>query len=302
MEKSDNIDNFLAKWASGELSEEEINAFKKTKDYELYKTILQGTELLDVPTVDREQLFNRIQDDVSKNKKAIPLVPKWAYAVAASIALILGFTFFFNQNTTHQTGFGEQLTILLPDNSEAILNAKSKIYYNKGNWEGKERMVFLEGEAFFKVKKGNTFIVKSNTNTVSVLGTQFNINTNNNLFEVICYEGKVKVENNTSSRILTQGEAIRSINSSFEEWKLNDPVPSWTTGESSFTNSPLLQVITTLEKQYNITIETAKVNINQRYSGGFTHNNLQNALHTVFDAMNIKYTFIDKDSIELSEE
>ncbi len=302
MEKSDNIDDFLAKWASGELSEEEINAFKKTKDYALYETILQGTELLEVPTVDREQLYNRIQEDVSNDKKVIPLLPKWIYAVAASVALIFGYTFFFNQNTTHQTGYGEQLTVILPDNSEVILNAKSKIEYNKGNWKQDKRTVLLEGEAFFKVRKGSTFRVKYNNNVVSVLGTQFNVNANTHFFEVICYEGKVKVENSALSRVITKGEGVRSINSSFEEWKLNDQIPSWTIGKSTFTNVPLQHVITTLQKQYNITIQTQKINLNQRYSGGFDHNNLQNALHTVFDAMNIKFIFTDKDNIELSEE
>lgn len=302
MEKPDNIDDFLAKWASGELSEEEINAFKKSKDYILYETILEGTKLLDVPTVDRGELFDRIQEDISKEKRVISIIPGWAYAIAASIALIVGYTVFFNQNITHQSGFGEQLSILLPDSSEVILNAKSKLYYKKGSWKDTERIVFLEGEAFFKVKKGNTFIVKYDKNVVSVLGTQFNVNANPELFEVICYEGKVKVENNTSARILTKGHGVRSINASFEEWKLNDSIPSWTTGESSFTNTPLKQVISSLEKQYRITIQSQNININQRYSGGFAHNNLQNALHTVFDAMNIKFTFTDNTTIELSEE
>ncbi|WP_103069458.1 FecR family protein [Aquimarina sediminis] len=302
MEKPDNTDDFLAKWASGELSEKEINAFKKSKDYTLYETILEGTKLLDVPTVDREQLFDRIKEDVSKEKKVIPLIPRWAYAAVASIALILGYTFFFNQNITHQSGFGEQLAVTLPDGSEAILNAKSKLYYKKGNWEQTERTVFLEGEAFFKVKKGNTFTVKSDKNSVSVLGTQFNVNASAGFFEVICYEGKVKVENSTSSRIITRGQAVRSIKSSFEEWKLNDSVPSWTIGESSFTNTPLQQVISALEKQYKITIKSRNIDLAQRYTGGFAHNNLQNALQTIFDAMNIKFIFTNNDTIELSEE
>ncbi|WP_062054669.1 FecR family protein [Aquimarina longa] len=300
MEDLNNTDDFLAKWASGELSEQEMNTFRQSKDYILYETILEGTKLLDVPKVDNERLFERIHEDVIKNKKVIPMIPKWLYAVAASIALIIGSTFFFNQNTTYQSGFGEQLTIILPDGSETILNAKSKLYYKKSNWKNSERTVFLEGEAFFKVKKGSTFSVKSKDRTVSVLGTQFNVNANHDFFEVICYEGKVKVANTTISKIITKGEAVRNINSSFEEWKLNDTVPSWTIGESSFTNTPLEQVITALENQYQITINSQYIDTNQRYSGGFTHTNLKNALQTIFDAMNIKFNFTDKNTIELS--
>lgn len=302
MKKPDNTDDFLARWISGELSEEEINTFKKSKDYILYETILEGTKLLDVPTVDREKIFDRIQNSISKEKKVIPMIPGWVYAVAASIVLVLGYTLFFNQTITYQSEFGEQLAITLPDGSEAILNAKSKLYYKKGSWKNTERTLFLDGEAFFKVKKGNIFTVKSNTNSVSVLGTQFNINTSSDFFEVTCYEGKVKVENSNSSKIISKGQAVRSINSSsFEKWGLNDVFPSWTTGESSFTDTPLQQVISALEKQYKITIKSKKISIDQRYSGGFTHNNLQNALHTIFDAMDIKFIFTDENTIELSE-
>ncbi len=300
MEKPNNQEDFLAKWASGELSEEEVTRFKKSKDYILYETILEGTKLLDVPNVDRKELFNKIKNESSKKKKTIAFIPNWAYAIAASIALFIGYTFLFNQNTTYQSGYGEHISIQLPDGSEAILNAKSKLWYKKNNWDKGKRVVFLNGEAFFKVKHGNTFTVKHNNNSVSVLGTKFNVNVITDFFEVICYEGKVKVKGNSFSKTITRGEAIRNINSSIEEWNQNDISPTWIIGESSFKNTPLRQVITALEKQYKVTIQSNGVNLDERYSGGFTHNNLKNALHTIFDAMNINFIFTDNGTIELS--
>ncbi len=302
MEKPDKTNDFLAKWVNGELSEEELYKFKESKDYVLYKTILEGTELLDLPEVNKKELFNRIQVEKQKEVKVKSLIPKWVYVAAACVALFFGYTFFFNQNVTFESNYGEQLAITLPDGSEVMLNAKSTLYFKKENWKGEKRNVFLEGEGFFKVKKGSAFTVTSGSNKVSVLGTQFNIIANPDFYEVGCYEGKVKVENKMSSKVITKGEGVRDVFSKLEDLRINEEIPSWIGGESSFVNTPLKQVISALEKQYNIGIRADKINQNQRYTGTFTHDNLEIALLTVFDAMDIKFIFVDKTIIVLSTE
>lgn len=61
-------------------------------------------------------------------------------------------------------------------------------------------------------------------------------------------------------------------------------------------------MIIAIEKQYNVIIKSENIDQKLYYTGAFTHDNLQNALHTVFDAMDIKFIFIDNTTIELSEE
>ena len=205
MKKYYESNDFLAKWANGELSEEEKETFKKTEDYTYYQVILEGTDLLEIPAYDKESLFEAIQKNKVEQNKVIRLVPKWVYAAAASIALLMGYMFFYNQTISYETGFGEQLAIVLPDNSKVILNAKSKIEYKKENW-GDQRVLTLEGEAYFKVEKGETFRVDTDNGSVTVLGTQFTVNSDYQIFEIICFEGKVKVENKDQSKVLTKGQ------------------------------------------------------------------------------------------------
>jgi ferric-dicitrate binding protein FerR (iron transport regulator) len=303
MNNSKHDDNFLAHWAVGNVTEEANTDFEKTKEYQAYKAILNGTDLLDVPKFNNEALFEKIQQHKnSKPKgKVVRLLPKWAYVAAASVVLLFSYLFLFDNTVSYAAGFGEQLSITLPDNSEVILNAKSILSYNKKEWKSK-RNLNLEGEAYFKVSKGETFSVSTNNGMVEVLGTQFTVNTDDIIFEVICYEGKVKVTSNSVSKVLTQGNAVRLVNAQFEDWELNTKEPSWIQQKSTFKNTPLPQVIKALEKQYDITIDTSKIAIDKlRYTGGFVHNNLDKALKTVFEPLKIKFTFTDKNTIVLTK-
>ena len=148
----------------------------------------------------------------------------------------------------------------------------------------------LEGQAFFEVEKGKPFTVNTNEGNVTVLGTKFTVNSADNYFEVKCFEGKVKVTSKYNDEtILTLGKAYRNYNNSIENWNFEDNNPSWLKGESSFTNTPLHQVIKALENQFNLKFDTSKIDTNKRFTGTFTHNDVNIALKTVFAPMKISY-------------
>lgn len=298
MEKFYTTDDFLAKWSSGDLSEEQKEAFRQTDDYKYYAAILEGTDLLEVPSFDKGKNFERVQQKMDDDTKVVPLFPKWAYAIVASIVLLIGFVFFINQTISYETGYGEQLALTLPDQSEVILNADSALEHKKKDW-GEERTLELKGEAYFKVHKGSTFTVETANGSVTVLGTQFTVNSENAIFEAICFEGKVRVEKEGQSEVITKGEAVRFINNKFESWSLNSAAPSWLQEESSFTNAPLDQVITALEKQFEVTIKADAIAKELRFTGSFTHTDLNKALRTVFEPLEIKYTFKSENTIVL---
>jgi len=298
MEKFYNTDDFLAKWSSGDLSEEQKETFRETEDYKFYAAILEGTDLLEIPSYDKEKNFKRVQQKMDEEKKIIQLIPKWAYAVAASAAILIGYTFFFNQTTGYETGYGEQLALTLPDQSEVILNADSELEYTKKDWNNK-RTLQLEGEAFFKVQKGATFTVQTDNGSVTVLGTQFTVTSDDGIFEAKCFEGKVRVTTGDLSEILTRGKGVRLVDNTFENWEFTSTKPSWSQAESSFTNAPLSQVIRALEKQFEVTINSSSIDETLRFSGSFTHIDLEKALLTVFEPLEIKYTFSNENTIVL---
>lgn len=288
-------DTFLARWVSGELTSEELDAFKKSKDYPAYKKINEASQMLDVSAYNKEEAYNKIlinrnkQDQVTK-PKVIKFVPNWAYAVAASIVIMFGVFYFVGDGTHYETDFSEQLAVTLPDHSKVQLNSNSQLDFNKRQWEN-NREVMLNGEAFFNVEKGTSFKVMTKEGIIEVLGTEFNITVRDNYFEVQCYEGKVKVTSNDTDNeaILTQGKAFRIVNNNAEVWDFTLDEPNWIKGESAFNKTPLSEVIISLENQFEVTFDKSNIDATKRFTGSFTHSDINLALKTVFVPMEISF-------------
>ena len=286
-------ESFLAKWLDGTISDVTLKELVSEQDFMEYKKIKNGLELLDELNRPVAPSFNALNNSINKkrNFKNTQASFKWGLSIAASILVVLGCYFAFNSlETSHETSYGEQRTISLPDGSEVVLNAKSVINFTEKDWET-NRSIQLVGEAFFKVIKGSTFSVQTSNGQVNVLGTQFNVKHTDAFFEVVCYKGKVSVTNNKKEYLLNPGNAIRKINGTDPEKYTSEKLfPSWVNGESSFVSVPLKYVILELEKQYNIDIDAHKIDDSIIFTGSFSNKDLKLALVSVFKTMDIQYT------------
>ncbi len=290
LDKKDDI--FLARWINGELSEDELRDFKSHPDYNHYVKINAGINSLDIRDYDieKELSFIKSKSATQTKNKNTPIKKLWPYmAVAASIAIIFSI-FLYSPKETYTTGYGEQISVALPDGSEMILNAKSIASFDKKSWNDK-REVSLTGEAFFKVKKGEKFTVVTNNGNISVLGTQFNVQSQGTFFEVACFEGKVSVQSNSIKKILTPGKGYRSIkNDTDENWSFTSKKPSWTSNTSSFRSVPIKYVFKELEEQYHIKIKTSNIDLETIFTGNFPNNNKEVALRTVFSTLDMDFS------------
>lgn len=301
-------DYFLADWLSGKITDAQLKE-KVTEDAFLeYLKMKKSFDVLQELEAPLDQTLVNIKEQINLHKKpvkktkVIALTAKWAVSIAASFLLIFSMYNYFSVNDISiETGFGEQKEIALLDDSKVILNAKSTLKYNKKEWK-KSRELYLDGEAYFKVTKGNTFTVNTKNGSVTVLGTQFNVNSKNNYFNVICFEGKVRVVDTATkiTNILTPGKAVKTVNGNQKLWSLNDTKPSWTKGYSTFKNVPLRIVITSLENQFDIKINKTIIDDTVVFTGSFDNKNLNIALASVFKPMNIKYQ-INKNNVILSK-
>jgi ferric-dicitrate binding protein FerR (iron transport regulator) len=287
-------ETFLSRWLNNDLTSEELVAFKKTTEYKEYQKIIDATQNFNAPNFNKKGVLEKVLQKTS-DKKVKKLIPNWMYAAAASIALLLSTVYYLTGTSeTFSTSFGEQLALVLPDGSEVLLNSKSTITYNKSDWFNGNRTLELNGEGYFKVKKGSTFSVNSENGTVSVLGTQFNVKTNPSYYEVLCYEGKVQVQNNGETAILTKGLSFRKIDkNNSEKGSFINGKPNWLDGETSFNNTPLKHVIEELEKQYNVQVTSSNIDVSTLYTGAFTNKNLNLALQTICAPLSIQFTSTD---------
>ncbi|NCT10607.1 MAG: hypothetical protein GW772_11105 [Flavobacteriia bacterium] len=290
-------DIFLAQWFEGELSDADLKEIVSKEDYVAFLKIRAGIEVYEKLEQPMDETFASIKTTIqrkSKQKKSsrvIPLFAKIAIAVAASLLLFFSINnFLVPSDITFQSNFGEQKIATLLDNSEVILNANSSISFNESDWK-KNRNVSLTGEAFFKVQKGSTFTVKTAVGDVTVLGTQFNVYASKNFFEVVCFQGKVWVKTNHQEFVITSNQSVRNNQGKITQNNLNDlPVsPYWTTGQTSFKSVPLKEVIVSLHNQFNKDFDASKIDTSILFTGSFDNKNLELALASVFEAVNVVY-------------
>ncbi|MBC8755374.1 FecR domain-containing protein [Kordia sp. YSTF-M3] len=296
-------DTFLARWLADDLNAEEKMRFENSAEYQDYLQIIESADQLEAPSFDKQVMLKSIQEKqqttASKTRK---LNTSWMYAAAAVVLLFVGLSYvYLNSGETFETGYGNQLTVTLPDGSEAILNSKSSLTFNEKSWDD-DRTVALDGEAYFKVKKGEKFTVTTSSGTIEVLGTQFNVLTDTDMLEVKCHEGKVKVSSKTQkTAILTQGNAFSFIEGKTASWNFDIHNSTWREGESNFREMPLKHVITALQDQYEVQFIIEDIDTAERFTGSFSHTNLKLALRTVFVPMEISYTFKDKKTVILKK-
>lgn len=283
----------LHKYLNGEATAKEIEQLNTDPEFFDFLKIAAQTNRFETPSFNKAKTYQLIK--TKKESKVIKLVPyKTIYKVVAVAALlVLGLFLVLPSPTIIETKIAENKTITLPDNSTVIINAVSSISYQEKGWDD-NRNLKLEGEAFFKVAKGKKFNVQTSQGIVSVLGTQFNVYSRNNYFKITCYEGLVKVSFNGKNLKLPAGNEIWIKDGTLlNENKIIIPQPTWTNGESSFNEESFEDVIGELERQYAI-----KVNLNiktsKKFTGSFTHKNLEIALLSICEPMG--YKFIIKDS------
>ena len=292
-----NKDNDILKWFNGEISTEEIKAMYPNEDFSALEKAGFYSKQIETPHIDAKKALadfktRSLNKTKKETSKVVPLNYKMLLRVAAIVVLMLtcSYLIFFNTEASYKTGVAETTTLNLPDDSEVVLNAKSQLTYDKKEWDN-QRLLTLDGEAYFKVTKGKKFTVNTDAGSVEVLGTQFNVKERTNFFEVKCYEGSVAVTYNNETTVLAPGKSVRVV--SGKMIKIDDFTsqnPSWINEESSFNNVPLWQVVEDLQLQYNIKIKVANgVDISQLFSGSFTHKDKNIALKAVTIPLKLSY-------------
>lgn len=183
--------------------------------------------------------------------------------VAAVLLLLVGVFYFIRWMNRpleiYQTGFGERLSIELPDQSVIQLNSNSSLTWNR-NWEKEgERKIYLKGEAFFDVKnlENMPFHVKTEDISIHVIGTQFNVNSRRETTRVFLETGKVNVEIDRQPEEkyeMIPGEELvyQAEENKVEKTHVDvaEEVSGWKEGLLIFRDTPLMEVLESVSDIY----------------------------------------------------
>lgn len=273
----------------------------KEKDIEEAKHLVKAIRIKE-EAPDKQQiknLWDRIESGIAVEEKApvkmsrLRVIQLISAAAAACIAFLLIFYFLGPSDTTIKTDYAQFASETLPDGSVVQLNAGSSIAFNPKEWE-KHRIVELTGEAFFDVKKGTPFMVKTPAGTVTVLGTSFNVLARNSDFEVTCFTGKVSVKKEEGAeRILTRGQHTRSLNGAALSAVVNTDLEKkagWRQRSFYYVNYPISKVFSEVERQFDVKIEAEPSVLNNEGNFIFESNNLDSALQKICWPFHLEYS------------
>ncbi|WNH09502.1 FecR family protein [Thalassobellus suaedae] len=191
------------------------------------------------------------------------------------------------------------------------LNSGSSLKYPIKFIEGKNRRVFLSGEAYFSVTKDakHPFIVNAKDLNVKVYGTKFNVSaySEDTLTDVVLVEGSVGMyaNNETSNKgtILIPGTkgSFNRVNQNISSENVDTLIyTSWMDGGLFFRKMTFKNIAKKLERHYNKKIIISNTQLeNEIFNANFKDEPIENVLGYLKESFSINYT-IENDTIYIN--
>ena len=228
------------------------------------------------------RLGRRLKRENQKKQEVFKLrsVLRYAAAIVGVMVLAAGLAYWFRNKAEElvvaSAAHGQVREMLLPDGTKVWLNQSSVLKYPRA-FEGKERHVYLDGEAYFEVARNHEkpFMVKSPAMDVRVLGTSFNIKCrpDNSFAETTLIEGEVEVKDKSDKgriTLLPGQKAVLNRVTGRMQVKQVDPKMEivWHNDLIPFEKSSIFQIAAALERFYGVKIILSPdVDSTNTYSG-----------------------------------
>lgn len=181
---------------------------------------------------------------------------------------------------------GGEYSLELPDGTVVWVNAESSIRFPE-KFASDQREVFLEGEAYFEVKKdaNRPFYVRTKTGNIRVLGTSFNVCAypKDRFWQTTLVEGSVLVVRGEHEVLMKPNEQYQ-IDLETGKGELREVLPelyaSWRDGKFYFKAYTFEELVEKLERWYDFTMFYTSESIKtRRFSGVINkHEPLQDML------------------------
>lgn len=298
--------------------EHELSAWLKSnplyqQQFEKMNKIFTEGEQIELPSIpNKDAIWNTIKKEtINKTGQQVSLLEKVhkilmpiqsktiVYAACILVLIIIGFglkNLFWNPYHHISTKNGERSTVELADGSSIQLNSATRVKYSK-SYPHESRMIYLSGEAFFKVVHSNhAFIVLTSNTQTTVVGTEFNIWSRYQETRITVKKGKVKFKSTGVEPlpvILEKGQMSLTIGEKAPELPRDvdtTNVASWLKNKLVFEKMTLEEVAGELERFYNIRIHFSSSDLKRRTITATIHQlSIDEAVQSICEALNIDY-------------
>jgi ferric-dicitrate binding protein FerR (iron transport regulator) len=194
--------------------------------------------------------------------------------------------------------WGGQYRLQLADGTKVWLNAATTLKYPTSFIGMRERRVELSGEAYFEVSpdRNKPFIVKTNQQEVTVLGTHFNVNAyrDDNKTVTSLEEGLIQVKNGRNIKIVKPGQEASSINTKLVVQQANLNIAlAWKNGKMSFQDTGIDDVMKQISRWYNVRVEYQGAFPDDMITGTISRNSNLSSVLKMLEAMQINFELVE---------
>jgi len=301
----------LHKYIVGDASSEERDEVMHWLDADEanMKEFLAARKLYTLSVWHRDEIVDSSKKQQYKKEQLLGIARETLkIAAIAAIAFSIAYIYLYNHQRTvksvQQTVYvpaGQRAELTLSDGSHVWLNAKTRFSF-PNNFEADNRIVKLDGEAYFDVTKDakKPFIVKTGAYNIQVYGTEFNVNAYSEkaIFEAALLKGSVSVSMNgrKGSILLKPGNKLSAKGYVFTESPISQyNYFKWTQGLICFDDITIGDLLNKLELYFDVrfVINNTQI-ITQRYTGKFrTNDGVEQVLKTLQLRSKFEYLFDD---------
>jgi transmembrane sensor len=316
----------IRKYLNGRCSPAEINqvqdwyqSFEANQDPlveldESERLVLRGLMLKQI----RNNIQKTHQQQSSRQMK--PLLYAWIGSAAAILVVLVWLTYYKTEKSKEMeiemTTANRDMVIknltktihkhVLADGSEIWLRPGAQLTYTK-DFGRNHRTVRMTGEAFFEIVKDpkHPFVIYSGEVITKVWGTSFRISDHKGVTEIAVLTGKVSV---TSQEVRGQSLMLQpnqkavffAASKAFrrETFENDTTILMWKKTDLFFDNTPLEDIVRTLNNQFGVNIRIADAALNTTVlSADFNEQSLPQVLEIIEKSLNVEYSINQQDIV-----
>ena len=299
--------HLLKKYREGNISPEEFDRLSSmvsaSSDGELSRLMQEDWQDFSSALMPPDRKKVRIRTYFSGRSR----IQVWASAaagllfmVSAGLGLMLAVSekekeYLASREVTLSAGETGLSSVMLPDGTKVILNARSSITY-PSDFGLRSRSVSISGQGFFDVAKdaSKEFTVEAPGMEITVHGTKFNVYAypDAEVSEMSLVEGSVSLRSGETVIDVAPNEKVCVTRSTgrMNLMKTDNSVETvWLSDRIVFINDPLYKVFDVLRRCFGVEIEcTDDINLSDRYTGTFRDRRLGDIL----EILKMHYGFV----------
>lgn len=280
------------------------SSFMKKED----RTVEELLDLCEEPQADVDAIVRKTMHRIHARSRWRRAALSVASALSAAAIAAVCIFFAFNDSSrkpglptgkdiTFEVPAGAYASLHLPDGSLVRLNSASEITYPE-RFCGKERKVYIKGEAYFDVTHdaGHPFIVSTDYFDVKVHGTKFNVNTYGpEPASTVLVEGAVELSVRSSGNgvMLSPGQKGTVTDGLISVSDVcTDDYICWTKGYVILNGTTIEEIAKILSTHYGIPVDCGKVSGQLLFGKLEFKDRLEDVLYNLGKMLPVKISYI----------